>query len=109
MLELRVAVVAALSLQPTLDPLVPIAGGPGQASSDFYATSSESFEKIRRNRDIVLLDQRGTGRSARMDCDVDDDIIEGQMSPEQIRVATQTCLDSLPHDPRFLTTRPRLP
>ncbi len=104
MLELRVAVVAALSLEPTLDPLVPIAGGPGQASSDFYAASSESFEKIRRNRDIVLLDQRGTGRSARMDCDMDDDIIEGQMSPEQIRIATQACLDSLPHDPRFFTT-----
>ena len=95
---------AALGLEPTLDPLVPIAGGPGQASSVFYAASSESFEKIRRNRDIVLLDQRGIGRSARMDCDMDDDIIEGQMSPEQIRIATQTCLDSLPHDARFFTT-----
>jgi len=104
MLELRVAVVAALSLEPALDPLVPIAGGPGQASSDFYAASSEAFEKIRRNRDIVLLDQRGTGDSAAMDCDVDDDIIEGQMSLEQTRIVTEACLKSLPHDPRFFTT-----
>ena len=104
MLELRVAVVAALSLEPAPDPLVPIAGGPGQASSDFYAASSEAFEKIRRNRDIVLLDQRGTGDSAAMDCDVDDDIIEGQMSLEQTRIATEACLESLPHDPRFFTT-----
>lgn len=104
MLELRVAVVPALSLEPAPDPLVPIAGGPGQASSDFYAANREAFEKIRRNRDIVLLDQRGTGRSAPMDCDVDDDIVEGLLSLEETRAATQACLDSLPHDPRFFTT-----
>jgi len=104
MLELRVAVVAALSLEPAPDPLVPIAGGPGQASSDFYAASREAFEKIRRNRDIVLLDQRGTGASATMDCDVDDDIVDGLLSVDETRAATQACLDSLPHDPRFFTT-----
>ncbi|MCZ6895261.1 MAG: alpha/beta fold hydrolase [Gammaproteobacteria bacterium] len=104
MLELRVAVVAALSLEPELDPFVPIAGGPGQASSDFYAATMGTFEKIRRNRDIVLLDQRGTGASARMDCDIDDDIVDGQMSLEETRLATLDCLDSLPHDPRFFTT-----
>ena len=104
MLELSVAVVAALSLDPAPDPLVPIAGGPGQGSSEFYASTYEAFEDIRRNRDIVLLDQRGTGDSARMDCDVDDDIVEGQMSAEQTRIATEACLESLPHEPRFFTT-----
>lgn len=104
LLDLHVAVVPALSLEPAVDPLVPIAGGPGQASTDFYAATSGAFEKIRRTRDIVLLDQRGTGESARMDCDVDDEIVEGQMSTEQTLAATEACLDALPHDPRFFTT-----
>jgi len=105
MLELNVALVPALSLEPARDPLVPIAGGPGQASSDFYAATSHAFEKIRRNRDILLLDQRGTGDSARMDCDNDDaDLFAGPLSEEQTRAAIAACLDELPHDPRFFTT-----
>lgn len=103
-LDLHVAVVPALSLEPASDPLLPIAGGPGQASSNFYAATAGAFEKIRRNRDIVLLDQRGTGRSAPMDCTVDEDIVQGQMSLEQTRAATAACLSELPHDPRFFTT-----
>jgi len=104
MLELRVAVIAALSLEPEPDPLVPIAGGPGQASTLFYAATRQAFEKIRRTRDIVLLDQRGTGDSAPMDCAVDDSIVEGQMLREQILEGTRACLESLPHDPRYFTT-----
>ena len=72
-LSLFFAVVPALSLEPEPDPFVPIAGGPGQASSDFYAAYQGAFEKVRRNRDIVLLDQRGTGQSAVMNCEADED------------------------------------
>lgn len=104
MLALHVAVVPALSLEPAPDPLVPIAGGPGQASSEFYAATAQAFELIRRDRDIVLLDQRGTGDSAPMDCAIDDDIVGGRMTTEQTRVATEACIDALPHDPRYFTT-----
>jgi pimeloyl-ACP methyl ester carboxylesterase len=104
LLELFVAVVPALSLEPEPDPFVPIAGGPGQASSDFYAAYQGAFEKVRRNRDIVLLDQRGTGQSAVMNCEADEDIIEGRFSREQTLAVTQECLEQLPHDPRFFTT-----
>ena len=104
LLELFVAVVPALSLEPEPDPFVPIAGGPGQASSDFYAAYQHAFEKVRRNRDIVLLDQRGTGKSAVMDCEADEDIIEGRFSREQTLAVTEECLEQLPHDPRFFTT-----
>lgn len=44
------------------NPLVMIAGGPGQASSDFIAQAGTALE-LRRSRSIVLFDQRGTGRS----------------------------------------------
>lgn len=103
-IELRVAVVPALDLTPEPDPLVPIAGGPGQGSVQFYATFAGAFERVRRDRDILLVDQRGTGQSATMDCEFDDDIVEGQYSTEQTIEYMRMCLDQLPHDPRFFTT-----
>ena len=103
-IELNVAVVPALSLEPEPDPLVPIAGGPGQATITFYAAWASVFERVRRDRDILLIDQRGTGDSASMHCDIDDDIVEGRYSTEQTLLAARECLDALPFDPRFFTT-----
>jgi pimeloyl-ACP methyl ester carboxylesterase len=104
MLSLRFAIIAALSLEPEPDPFVPIAGGPGQSTISFYAGWASAFEKIRRERDILLLDQRGTGKSAPMTCDIDEDVLDGRFSVEQTIADTQDCLDALPHDPRFFTT-----
>jgi len=103
-IELRVAVVPALNLTPETDPLVPIAGGPGQGSVQFYAAYAPTFEGVRRNRDILLIDQRGTGESSTMDCTFDDDMVEGNYSTELTIEYAERCLDELPHDPRFFTT-----
>ena len=59
---------------------------------------------MRRDRDILLVDQRGTGESAPMTCDADDDIVEGDYSAEDTLRAVEECLTRLPHDPRFFTT-----
>jgi pimeloyl-ACP methyl ester carboxylesterase len=104
LLSLRVAIVPALSLEPEPDPLVPIAGGPGQGSIAFYAGYAQAFAKIRRERNILLLDQRGTGDSATMQCDVSEEVIEGQYSVEQTLEETRKCLAALPYDPRYFTT-----
>ncbi len=104
LLRLRVALVAALTLEPAPDPFVPIAGGPGQSTIEFYSLLSHAFEQIRQTRDIVLLDQRGTGASARMECDMGDEVIVGQLTPAQTIVATEACLDALPYRPEFFTT-----
>lgn len=104
LISLRVALVPALSLEPEPDPLVAIAGGPGQSSIQFYASYAPAFEKVRRKRDILLLDQRGTGESAAMDCEISDELIEGQFSLEQTVAETQSCLAALPYDPRYFTT-----
>ncbi|MFQ5547865.1 MAG: alpha/beta hydrolase [Woeseia sp.] len=103
-LLLSVAVVPALSLEPEPDPFLPIAGGPGQSTIEFYSLLSHAFEKIRRSRNIVLLDQRGTGASAKMECNIGDEVIEGHATPGQILDLTEDCLEALPHDPRFFTT-----
>lgn len=103
-LAIRVAVVPALNLQPLPDPIVPLAGGPGQGAVQFYSAYAQAFEKVRSDRDILLVDQRGTGESARMDCPVDEDLIVGQYSVELTVEFTKTCLEQLPHDPRYFTT-----
>lgn len=103
-IELSIAVVPALDLRPEPDPFVPLAGGPGGSAIEFYSAYAGAFEHVRRHRDILLVDQRGAGSSAHMDCDVDDDVIEGAYSEEQVLEATRNCLASLPHDPRFFTT-----
>ncbi len=104
LLALSVAVVPALSLEPEPDPFVPIAGGPGQSTIEFYSLLSHAFDDIRRTRDIVLMDQRGTGDSAKMECDVGDEIVDGQLSTEETIALTKECLKALPHNPEFFTT-----
>ena len=103
-IDLKVAVIPALSLEPATDPFVPVAGGPGQSTIKFYAGWTAAFERIRQDRDILLLDQRGTGESAPMTCALDEDAIDGKYSAEQTLRLTRECLDLLPHDPRFFTT-----
>lgn len=50
------------------DPLVVITGGPGQAGTDMVGPMSAALEQ-RRNRGVILIDQRGTGHSTpRLDC-----------------------------------------
>lgn len=105
-IELRVAVVPALNLTPETDPIVPIAGGPGQGTIEFYALLQGAFEPLRRNRDILLVDQRGTGESARLDCPIDDDAIlfESEFDLDETLEYINRCLEELPHDPRYFTT-----
>ena len=62
-----VAVLPANTLSPQPDPLVILAGGPGQAASTL-APFASALTSIRRSRDIVLVDQRGTGRSDALGC-----------------------------------------
>lgn len=51
------------------DPVVMIAGGPGQASSMFLPMHATALE-LRRSRSIVMIDQRGTGGSVpALNCD----------------------------------------
>ncbi|MBT8081639.1 MAG: alpha/beta hydrolase [Gammaproteobacteria bacterium] len=105
-IRIRVAVVPALNLSPATDAIVPIAGGPGQGTVEFYLTARAAFEPLRRDRDILLVDQRGTGESATMDCPIDDEalLFETEFGIEEIIAYTAECLDSLPHDPRWFTT-----
>jgi pimeloyl-ACP methyl ester carboxylesterase len=103
-IRIHVAVVRALRKQALPDPVFVISGGPGQAASDFYLSSSHAFEGLRRDRDIVVIDQRGTGMSQRLDCELPDEFATTRFDRGLLQRYTRECLRRLPGDPRFYTT-----
>lgn len=67
-ISVTAAVVPATTARPEGDPLIVLAGGPGQAATGMAPWLSTAFEPTRRARDIVFFDIRGTGLSGRIDC-----------------------------------------
>ncbi len=67
-IPLFVAVLPALDAPAAPDPLFVIAGGPGQAATGLAEFASRAFSRVRRHRDIVLVDLAGVGRSAALQC-----------------------------------------
>jgi pimeloyl-ACP methyl ester carboxylesterase len=52
------------------DGIIMLPGGPGQAFTDAAVPFSRGMPELRRERDIVLVDVRGVGRSASLSCAV---------------------------------------
>ncbi len=67
-ISLKVVVLPALSKHPKPDPLFFLAGGPGQAATDL--AGSGAGNPLRQNRDLVYVDQRGTGQPDRLTCEL---------------------------------------
>lgn len=102
--RLHVAVLPSLRLEPAGDPLFVLSGGPGQSAGDFYISIAPALARIRRDRDIVVVDQRGTGRSNRLDCTFPDEGDAAFTDPQKLREIVRKCLAGLPGDPRYYTT-----
>ncbi len=86
------------------DPLVFFAGGPGQAATETWPVVAPALRKINENRDILLVDQRGTGRSNPLKCPEIE--LEEALAADwdELARATRDCLQALDADPRFYTT-----
>lgn len=69
-IDLRVVVLRAARDTPLADPLVPLAGGPGQGAAALAAIFVPRFNAFRERRDLVFVDQRGTGASNPLHCQV---------------------------------------
>lgn len=91
-IDLSVAVVPALNRRAQAAPLFVLAGGPGQAASDLYASYAGAFARVNRNHDIVVVDQRGTGKSAPLSCSYPEDWQETREALPEVRRATLACL-----------------
>ncbi len=103
-LDLRVVVVPAVKPVPLEDPLVLLAGGPGQAATEAYGPMLRALSRIQQSRDLVFMDQRGTGSSAPMDCpNASDDTLATGFSDEVPVEDLIACRDQLLADGHDLT------
>jgi pimeloyl-ACP methyl ester carboxylesterase len=102
--DLFVVRLPSLSGAPQPDPVVLISGGPGQATTDLFLSLRTAFEPLRRERDIILVDQRGTGRSTRLDCPSADAEDLETADPDELRELVIECVAGLNGDPRYYTT-----
>jgi pimeloyl-ACP methyl ester carboxylesterase len=67
-ISLNVHLLPALAPQPLPDAVFALAGGPGQSAVQAYI-AHPAMQKLRARRDIVLIDQRGAGKSNGLACD----------------------------------------
>jgi pimeloyl-ACP methyl ester carboxylesterase len=103
---LQVAWVAARVSRAEPDPVVFLAGGPGQSAVESFPDVAAAFEPLRKRRHILLIDQRGTGRSSPLKCPLPDWKDPANSKPAAVRRQTAECLAQLGAraDPRFYTT-----
>jgi pimeloyl-ACP methyl ester carboxylesterase len=70
-IALNMVILPALAEKPAPDPVFFFAGGPGQSAASLAGYLGEGFlAKIRQERDIVFIDQRGTGESNPLTCNL---------------------------------------
>ncbi|MFL6233005.1 MAG: alpha/beta hydrolase [Thermoanaerobaculia bacterium] len=69
-LDLYVVVLPAQAPNPAPDPVFYINGGPGYGSTGAAAGFAGFLADVRKQRDLVFVDQRGTGRSHPLHCDL---------------------------------------
>jgi pimeloyl-ACP methyl ester carboxylesterase len=67
-LDLAIAWVPSTAKTPAKDPVVMLAGGPGQSALEAFPTVYPAFREILRHRHVLLVDQRGVGRSNPLEC-----------------------------------------
>ncbi|WP_238139673.1 alpha/beta hydrolase [Roseateles aquatilis] len=108
-IDIHFVVVRALARNKFPDPVLLLAGGPGQSAVALTGMVLPRLSRLNYRRDLVFVDQRGTGRSAPLVCpDNSDKPLEELVQPgARLRLLDQcrTQLERLPHgDLRFYTT-----
>jgi pimeloyl-ACP methyl ester carboxylesterase len=70
MISLNILVLPATGDKREPDPWVYFSGGPGSAATEDAEGIADAFKKIREHRDLLFVDQRGTGKSHPLDCTI---------------------------------------
>jgi len=87
------------------DPLVFLAGGPGQGAAQLARQIREIFRRVQRTRDIVLVDQRGTGKSNPLNCTSVVNTLADLTEPDEVALGRlERCLKGYDADVRFYST-----
>ncbi len=108
-IDVHFVVVPALARRKLPDPVVFLAGGPGQSAIRLAPVVMGSMARLNNRRDIVFIDQRGTGKSAPLECEREEDLpLAQQVDEGQRDLSLAKCLahlQALPHgDLRFYNT-----
>jgi len=100
-LDIGFVVVPALARRKLPDPVFLLAGGPGQSAVALASTLMPIFGRLHNRRDIVFVDQRGTGRSAPLECDeADREPFSDASDPHRQLAQLRACrkrLETLPY------------
>jgi len=111
-IALRLAIVRSSAQVPAADMVAFIAGGPGQSAAESYPVIAPAMAPLLAHRNLLLLDQRGTGDSHPLSCRNDEPGVPGgaedtsNFDAAAVRKETRACLDQLSRDAdvRFYTT-----
>lgn len=80
-------------------PLMFLAGGPGQAAAELASGLASVFYEVRKTRDLILVDQRGTGASHPLQCEDAAEQNVYALTPEDFSEEDiKNCLESLTGD-----------
>ena len=71
-IDLALVLVPALARTPATDPIVLLAGGPGQGAASLAPMILQPLEPLRAERDLLFVDIRGTGKSNALTCEFED-------------------------------------
>lgn len=109
-IKLKLALLRSRAQVASRDMLVFLAGGPGQAATESAGTVASVLEPLLAHRDVLLLDQRGTGGSNALSCGKSHDAAEPDdddaFDIQKVRAETAECLRQLAGhaDTRYYTT-----
>jgi len=112
-IDIHYVLAPAMARRKLPDPVFVLAGGPGQSATQIAPTMLALLNRLNNRRDIVFVDQRGTGRSAPLECeDPQREALADQADPQrQFRLLMQckSALLKLPYirtesDLGFFTT-----
>lgn len=111
-IDIHYLVVPAMARNKQPDAVLMLAGGPGQSAVNVASRVLPRLSRLNNRRDLVFVDQRGTGQSAPLECQDDSKLpIAEQLEPGAQLRRIDTCraaLEQLPYGRdgglRFFTT-----
>ncbi len=103
-LSIAFARLPARGSRPAADPLLVFVGGPGQSAMRSGVAVAQALWRIGETRDIVLIDQRGTGKSGALNCRPQSTELSQLFDVEFRPDETKSCLEQLDAAPELYTT-----